>query len=244
MPGDGRASRHTRAGTALLALQLFGCSGSGSTAPDSPRVSTVVLEGVGTPLLLLVGDSATVLVRGVDLNGTPVPNAELRASTSPPDVVSIVPAGEPGPSGQRFTLRALAPGETVATFQEPRSRVEGRLRVIVGPPGVPVVELSADSLTFQILFDRRARPSETLTLANAGGGLLVWTLEEDAVWLSATPESGVGPANVVLQASLNCLNLAPGTHRGALTVAASGAAETRTVVLTLIVGVAGHVCDV
>ena len=77
----------------------------------------------------------------------------------------------------------------------------------------------------------------TLAITNSGGGTLDWSVSDDAPWLSVSPASGSGAAN--LQVSTSLSGLAVGTYTGTITVTAPGAAGSpRTVAVTLTVAAA------
>ncbi|MDM7971667.1 MAG: T9SS type A sorting domain-containing protein [candidate division Zixibacteria bacterium] len=78
----------------------------------------------------------------------------------------------------------------------------------VAPPAIATTV--ADPADFDTAF----------TVANAGGGSLIWSVSGGAAWLEAEPAAGVGPGTVRLTA--NAGQLAPGANTAVLTVNAPG----------------------
>src|SRR5205823_2763078 len=76
---------------------------------------------------------------------------------------------------------------------------------------------------------------QSLSVTNAGGGTLSYTITDDAAWLTESPTSGSAPGTVQVTASPAGLNA--GTYTGHITITASGAQGSPQVVnVTLTVG--------
>jgi len=91
----------------------------------------------------------------------------------------------------------------------------------------PAVGLAPTSLSFSVAVGRTV-PSQTLHLTNTGGGILDWSVASDSAWLSATPASGVGTADLTVTA--NTAALAAGSYSGTLTISAPGTTTPATLV--------------
>jgi len=63
--------------------------------------------------------------------------------------------------------------------------------------------------------------SQAVSVTNAGGGTLSWVASGNALWLSATPESGVAPSTVSV--SVDISGLGAGTYSGTVTITSTGA---------------------
>jgi hypothetical protein len=74
--------------------------------------------------------------------------------------------------------------------------------------------------------------TQTVSIANTGGGTLSWSVSDNAPWLTVSPASGSGTGTVT--ATINTAGLAAGTLNGTITVAATGApAKSVPVTLTM-----------
>jgi len=99
------------------------------------------------------------------------------------------------------------------------------------PSPKPQIAIAPGSLTFTTTSGVDPA-SQSVVLANSGDGELVWSISDDASWLSASPSAGVGGATATV--SVAVAGLAVGTHTAALTVTADGASNSpRTVGVTL-----------
>ena len=88
-------------------------------------------------------------------------------------------------------------------------------------PQPPALSVTPGSLTFTAVEGSAAPPSQSLSVANTGGGTLSFTTSDDASWLAATPASGTAPASVSV--SVTSAGLTRGTYTGTVRVAAAGA---------------------
>jgi PKD repeat protein len=88
----------------------------------------------------------------------------------------------------------------------------------------PVLVLSTNSLRFQAESGGSNPASQTFQVSNAGGGVLSWTVSDNASWLTCSPTSGSGNGRITVAA--NSAGLSVGTYNGTITVAASGAANS------------------
>ncbi len=80
-----------------------------------------------------------------------------------------------------------------------------------------------------------AVPTRSFRLWNAGSGSFVYTLTDDALWMSLSPSNGFcfWPTNVIT-VQFATAGLSAGTHTGTITVAAAGAIDApQTIAVTL-----------
>jgi hypothetical protein len=105
---------------------------------------------------------------------------------------------------------------------------------VTGSPTQPAIGLNPTSLAFSGTTGGSNLASKTITVANAGGGTLSWTVADNANWLTATQSGGT------ITAAVNLSGLAAGTYNAAITVSATGATNTpQTIPVTLTVTAAG-----
>ena len=94
--------------------------------------------------------------------------------------------------------------------------------------------LALQALTFQYTYGGALPPPQNFAITNAGGGTLAWTASTSAYWLGVSAVSGTAPASLAV--SVNPANLAAGTYRENVTIAAAGATGSRAQVsVTLVV---------
>lgn len=146
----------------------------------------------------------------------------------------LVTAGAPRSVELGVSADGLAPGaysaHVVVTgegFPGPIGSVSVSLTVTARPR----IGLSTHTVTFSA--PERATPEgQSLTVSNAGGGVLEWEASVDVPWLSIVPASGtlgtvdgVGSAQDVA-VSLESEDLPPGDYTGTITFTAPGAFDT------------------
>ena len=97
------------------------------------------------------------------------------------------------------------------------------------------IAVSPASLSFTATQGAANPANQSLTITNTGGGSLSWNVSDNANWLSLNPTSGSSTPGPVT-ASVNTSGLVAGTYNAAITVTASGAANTpQTVPVSLVV---------
>jgi hypothetical protein len=148
------------------------------------------------------------------------------------DVTSIV-AGKTGD----VSMIVEAAGSGDATQFTNREYGAGpKLDVVTEPTTSPALSVSPSSLSFA--GGASGNPaSKSLSVSNAGGGTLTYTVGDDADWLSESPTSGTAPGSVSVTAST--AGLAAGTHTATITVdggTAQGSPATIPVTLTVTAG--------
>lgn len=90
-------------------------------------------------------------------------------------------------------------------------------------PPPPVLNVNPSSLSFTVVQGSGNPPSQTLTVSNAGGGTLNWSVTDNASWLTHTPQSGAGGGSITVNVATD--SLAAGTYTATLTVSAAGASS-------------------
>jgi uncharacterized protein (TIGR03437 family) len=113
--------------------------------------------------------------------------------------------------------------------------------VITAAPPAPAIALNPSALTFAAQQGGSNPTSQTVSLANSGGGTLNWTAAAaTGAWLSVSPASGSGAATLTVAA--NVAGLAAGTYNGTIQVSATGASNTpQTLPVTLTVTAAASI---
>jgi len=93
------------------------------------------------------------------------------------------------------------------------------------------ISFSPSNLSFSAVKGGADPGNETLEIWNSGGGMLNWTLSDDAAWLSEIPMSGNSTGehdNVTVAA--NITGMSAGDHFANITISAAGANNTPQVV--------------
>ncbi len=97
------------------------------------------------------------------------------------------------------------------------------------PP--PMIFFSPTSLSFSAVAGGANPENQTLEIWNSGGGMLNWSLSNDAGWLSEIPENGTSSGehnNVTV--SVNITGMSDGDYTANITITAPGANNTPQVV--------------
>ncbi len=89
-----------------------------------------------------------------------------------------------------------------------------------GPPPPPSLAVTPTSLSFSGTAGSTNPAAKTLSVSNAGSGLLPFTATDDAGWVSVTPGSGSAPRD--LSVSVDTTGLAAGTHTATVRVESAG----------------------
>jgi len=104
------------------------------------------------------------------------------------------------------------------------------LHISVPPPGI---SFSPSSLSFSATRGSSNPANKTLKIWNSGGGMLNWTLSDDAAWLSESPISGnsTGPSdNTSVAVSVNITGMLAGDYAANINISAAGVNNTPQVV--------------
>ena len=146
---------------------------------------------------------------------------------------------QPGQSGV-FTLTASTAGLTAGTYSGTATITGGGIIKQVVPVAMtvasgsttPTVGLAPTSLAFTGSVGGTNPATQTISIANTGGGTLTWSASDNASWLTVSPASGSG--NGTVTATVNTAGLVAGTLNATITVAAPSA-STKSVPVTLAV---------
>lgn len=105
---------------------------------------------------------------------------------------------------------------------------EGRKIVSMGIDDFVKMELSPSSLSFKAYGCGQGTPSQKITIANKGKGVLNWTLSPDSTWITVSQAKGQIPAasSGDIEVSVNADGMSVGTHKGSITVSSQGASES------------------
>jgi len=137
-----------------------------------------------------------------------------------------------GTNADNYTGGSLYNGPTPRPDQD-------MLAVVVGvgyDVTPPTISRSPASFTRNVM-EGSNLPNDSFTVANSGGGLLDYTISDNANWLSVNPAAGTSAGESdTITISYNTSSLAEGPHTGTITIEAPGAANTpQTVVVNLTV---------
>ena len=92
------------------------------------------------------------------------------------------------------------------------------VNLVVGPTAISV---NPASLVFQAYQNQGNPASQTVSIANSGGGQLNWTATSSVPWLTITPASGSAPG--AIQVAANTAGLGVGTFTGTVTITSAQA---------------------
>lgn len=85
----------------------------------------------------------------------------------------------------------------------------------------PVIRLSPASLSFTAELGSSNSRSQTVSISNAGGGVLAWSASENVSWLSISPTSTTGNGSVIVTTTPG--SLSAGTYNTLVTISALNA---------------------
>jgi len=103
------------------------------------------------------------------------------------------------------------------------------------PVTTPILSVSPQVLSFNAVAGGSNPSPANFNIANSGSGTLTFTTSSDSAWLTASPANGAAPQSVQVSASVT--GLASGTYTGHITVTATGATGSPSVVtVTLTIG--------
>ncbi len=218
--------RMTIAGTAIGAVILSTVPFPVTYAEAAPDVATLPATAITSTSATLHGHQQQTLSDQV--------SAWFEYGTGPTPTFSAGSQTIYGAASKNsdfdFTLTGLTPGTTYqyrAVAQNFAGNGYGSLVSFTTagtpppPPPQPILSVSPQSFAFaaQVGTDPLA---QTLTITNAGGGTMNWTVSDDAPWLNLSPASGVNSGTVIV--TVISSSLAVGTFTGAITVVAGTAA--------------------
>ena len=100
------------------------------------------------------------------------------------------------------------------------------------PPAPPQISLSSTQLQFAYTTGGAAPATQSITIANSGGGTLSWVASSHSPWLMVTPASGTAAGTLTV--GINTAGLSPQTYNGSISMTASGASpQMISVMLTV-----------
>ena len=103
------------------------------------------------------------------------------------------------------------------------------------PPALtnpPLISVYPEPISFNLgRMDAGETASKTLSILNAGGGTLTWSINSDQPWININPKSGTNSSTVTV--TLNTAGLSSGSHTGDITVTSNGGTKTGTISLTI-----------
>lgn len=139
--------------------------------------------------------------------------------------VSIVTTGlTAGTYTGSVQIAAAGASNTPASIGVTLTVTDAPSSLVVSPP----------SLSFAYTNGGAAAASQGIAISNGGGGTLAWTASTSAYWLVVSPASGNAPSAPAI--SIDPMNLAPGTYKAAIQIAAAGVAGSPAqVAVTLVV---------
>lgn len=80
----------------------------------------------------------------------------------------------------------------------------------------PQISINRSNFSFGAAASGEVTPPQYLLIENSGGGILNWSISDDANWLSCTPDSGGNWEQVTI--SIDAAGLAAGTYTGTITI--------------------------
>lgn len=96
----------------------------------------------------------------------------------------------------------------------------------------PTIGASPSGVSFTSILGGANPASQSLNIANTGGGTLTWSASDNAAWLTLSSISGTAPSTTTL--SVNTAGLAAGTYTATITLTSAGASNSpKTVPVTL-----------
>ena len=185
----------------------------GSSAPASQTVN-ITNSGGGTLTWSASSGSSWLTVS---------PNSGVGSGTL---TLAINPAG--------LTAQTYNGAITVTASGATNSPQTISVALTVNAAPQPSLSLSASQASFSFTLGGGTPASQTVNITNAGAGTLAWSAASGSSWLTVSPSSGTGSGTLTL--GINPAGLTAQTYTGAITVTASGAANSpRTISVTLTV---------
>lgn len=99
----------------------------------------------------------------------------------------------------------------------------------------PILSVDTAELNFSATEEGSNPENQTITISNEGGGILSWTAENAATWLSISPESGAISEGVSenITITVDITGLSADTHTDTITVSSDYGTEEISVALTI-----------
>ena len=201
----------------ITSILLFACGSNIETVTTPKSLATITV----TPATktLRVGDTFTFTAVGYDSTGGTVsmtPTWSVMGS-----IGMITSAGT-------FTATASGLGSVVATS----SSISGSSEITVTSASVsPELAVSTTSLTYSATQGGSNPSSQSVTIANTGGGTLTWSASKSSSWLTISPTSGDAPSS--LTGSVDVSGLTYGTYVDTIEVTSNGGNQNISVTLNM-----------
>lgn len=123
---------------------------------------------------------------------------------------------------------------TAAGASNSPQSISASLAVSAAPPSI---SLSGSKASFAYTLGGSGPAPQAISISNGGGGTLSWSASSGSSWLTVSPASGTGAGTLTL--GINTAGLSAQTYNGAVTVTASGAANSpQTISVSLTVSAA------
>lgn len=176
-------------------------------------VITAVRSATGGLPGLTVASGSNIPVYGGGFSGA---GTQLTANGAVLSVSSL--------SDQQMTAFLPAGYEGLVELKVVNANGQHTVDIMTAAAPQPSISLSVNQASFSYTIGSSAPASQMVTITNAGGGTLAWSASSGSPWLTASPSSGVGPANFTL--AINPAGLTAQTYNGAITVSAAGATNS------------------
>jgi YD repeat-containing protein len=106
--------------------------------------------------------------------------------------------------------------------------------VTKGTTLIPEISLSTSKINFGATTEGQKTPDQQFRISNSALGTLIWSVADDAEWLTCTPSSGTGSVAIIVSADPS--GLSAGTYNATITITSTNASNSpKTVAVTLTV---------
>ncbi len=190
----------------------------------APSVSSVGPLLPGTAKVVQAG--TTITISGTGFGAQQCTPCQVTV-TNPPTALQIQSWGD-------VAITAFLPasyGIGIVTIGVITASGSDSINIMAGTGSVvPVISLSASSLSFAYTVGGASPTSQTVSVTNAGGGSLAVSVVSSATWLIESAAGGM------ITISVNPSGLAATTYQGAITVSATGVSNSpQTISVSLVV---------
>jgi len=217
----------------------FSGAGAGPVkdSPQSVNVSTTIVPGCAlqiSPSLLTFTSSSLQAApppKTINLGTSQSCTAPLQwSATSSANWLNISATHGTTPTHPSVSVNTsgLSPGvyNGAINFSTSAGTQSLAVSLAIGPPSTPVISTPSTTLAFNGIEGQGSTPaSQTVPLANTGGGMLQWSATAatttGGAWLAVTPNSGTLAANQTAGLSVAptlLSGMTPGTYTGSITI--------------------------
>jgi uncharacterized protein (TIGR03437 family) len=220
-------------GTASFAFGSSTCGPYTATAgvystvrcKTAPSVSSVGPLLPGTAKVVEAG--TTITISGTGFGAQQCATCQVTAANPQPTALQVQSWGD-------TAITALLPvsyGIGLVTIDVITASGSDAINIMAGALSTPpVISLSASSLSFAYTVGGTTPPPQTVSVTNAGGGSLAYSVVSNSAWLTASAEGGA------ITIFVSTSGLAVNTYQGAITVTAAGASNSpQTISVSLVV---------